>query len=81
MVPNPVTNVLGVRFSTAARGLVRAAIINSLGRQVLAETMLVQEGEHYLEMDVSSLPEGSFRLFLLPERQKAQSCSFVKMRP
>jgi hypothetical protein len=78
--PNPVSTLLGVHFFSPQKGSVRASLINSNGKQVGQESMQLSEGGHYLEFDVSHLPEGSYRLFLQLEKQKARSASFVKIR-
>ncbi len=79
--PNPVVSTLGVHFFTQEKGAVQATVISSQGVHLKKETMRLSEGEHFLEMDVSNLPEGSYRLFLQTENQKPKSGGFVKIRP
>jgi hypothetical protein len=81
ITPNPVASTLGVHFFTYKKGTVKATVIGTRGIQLKIETMLLAEGGHFIEMDVSDLPEGSYRLFLQAENQGTQSGSFIKMRP
>jgi hypothetical protein len=76
--PNPVQSNLAAQFFTKKSGPVLLSVVGAQGGVILKEQYNLQEGDHYIEVDVSTLPAGLYHLFLLPEKQKPLSKGFVK---
>jgi hypothetical protein len=77
--PNPAKSTLAVRFSTKHSGPVRMQVMSAGGANLINERFNLLEGDHYIELDISTLPAGTYHLLLHPVRQKLLAGAFVKM--
>lgn len=77
--PNPAKSILAMRFSTKYSGPVRMQVTSAGGANLISERYNLQEGDHYIELDISTLPAGTYHLMLHPVRQKLLAGVFVKM--
>lgn len=68
-----------MRFSTKYSGPVRMQVTSAGGANLISERYNLQEGDHYIELDISTLPAGTYHLMLHPVRQKLLAGAFVKM--
>ncbi len=60
--PNPSASRTNVRLSVEAPGTVRLAVYDLLGREILSRSQIVARGFHGIEVDLGSLPAGSYIL-------------------
>ncbi len=78
-LPNPARSTLNVRFSTGYDGLVGMTVAGGGGVNLFNERFNLQAGEHYIELDISSLPSGTYQLLMQRPKQKPIAGIFVKM--
>lgn len=76
--PVPAVNEIEISYMPAEEGKAVVEIYDLLGKRVYAETMLAQPGENIKQIDISSLPAGTYILNLLSNGERVQS-KLVKM--
>lgn len=77
--PNPAVSRLALQFFTKYSGPVSLSVVDGNGSNLLSERYHLQQGSHYIELDISTLPAGSYYLMMLPSRQKMLSGIFLKI--
>ena len=60
VIPNPASSAVTVRFYVPRAGVVRLALRNVLGREVLARVISGRSGFHSAHLDISALPAGLY---------------------
>ena len=78
IAPNPANYLLNASFHIYHEGDVQLTIVNSSGIEVLNEKRFFQKGHQRISLDIASLKDGLYMLFLQPERQKATTGKFMK---
>jgi hypothetical protein len=78
LMPNPVSRLLEIHFSTLQAGMVQFNVVNAGGVVLKQERMILQAGEHLVELEVVSLPEGNYWLNVQPEGQRPFTKGFIK---
>ena len=69
---------LAIQFFTKEKGTVGLTVVSPLGVEVFQEKMKLQEGGHYVEMDVSKLKSGAYTLLVTAEGMKRRAVRFVR---
>jgi hypothetical protein len=81
LAPNPASTMVGAHFSTKKAGQVQVTVINAAGVESYREVLFLQEGDHYIEVDVKELAEGQHSLGVQAKGQRAKVGVFVKINP
>ena len=79
LAPNPANSILSAHFTTKHSGPVKAWVVDANGVEVIKDLFQMQAGDHYIEVDVSGLPSGTYHLFLQPDKQKPVVGGFIKV--
>jgi hypothetical protein len=77
LFPNPVEKVLNLDFDAAQSGNVTVVIRDLLGRILISRQIDSPEGNNKLSIDVSSLPNATYYLFMTDGKNQAME-KFVK---
>lgn len=75
--PNPVNEVLNLRFNTTLRGNLPMSVVDVNGRVVLSANAMIADGTNQLEIATGSLPAGMYML-RMGSGQETMSFRFVK---
>lgn len=75
--PNPVSDVLNLRFDTSLRGNLPMSVIDVNGREVLVANAMITDGTNQLEIATGALPAGMYMLRMGSDN-KTMSFRFVK---
>jgi hypothetical protein len=77
--PNPVQDVLYVRFTSDARATFQIKMINEYGNPVLVQTVELSATENVIAVPVSNLPSGIYELMLQRDRMTLGRARVVKI--
>jgi PKD repeat protein len=75
--PNPVNDVLNIRFNTSLRGNLPMSVIDVNGREVLVANAMIADGTNQLEVATGALPAGMYML-RMGNGNETMSFRFVK---
>lgn len=75
--PNPVNDVLNLRFNTSLRGNLPMSVIDVNGRVVLVANAMIADGTNQLEVATGALPTGMYML-RMGNGNETMSFRFVK---
>ncbi len=78
LFPNPVVNQLNIAIDAAEDAAYQLSIVAANGQQLRQEQIQAPQGGHQLELDVTDLPVGAYRLLLQDEQGRSLSKPFVK---